>query len=187
VVKEAAPVDEQPSEKEDAGPRKLRGVAGVAVGMIHNTGAFFSPRASLELGLDYRLPRGWIGLRALAGVSGASQTIEGPTGLEDADSKVFLVPVGGGITYMLPLSHFTPYISVGLFAQLVFASSVADYVDEQQSHVALGVLGQVGAERRLGPGLVFLQTGFLWSRIDDPRLELLAGGVIVEAGYRFQL
>jgi hypothetical protein len=177
--------DDQPDRR--ATRRKLRGVVGLAVGMIHNTGAFFSPRASLELGLDYRLPRGWLGVRAIAGVSGAGQTIEGPAGMEDAESRVFLVPVGGGLTYALPLSHLTPYLSVSLLAQIVHASSVADYVDQQQSHVALAVMGLAGAERRLGPGLVFLQSGFLWSRIDTPQLELLAGGVIVEAGYRYQL
>lgn len=176
------------SAPDGATERSLRGVVGLGVGLVHNTGAFFSPRFSFEAGLDYRLPVGWLGVRLLAGVSWASQQISGVPGLTQAESDVLVVPLGGGVSYALPLKLLTPYATVGLFAQLVHSSSTAEGMAEQSSDdVVFGVQGTLGAQRRLGPGAIFLQAGFAWGRVETPGLELLAGGVVLEAGYRLLL
>jgi len=170
-------------------PRRLQGVAGVGVGMLHNTGALLAPRLTAELGLDFRLPKGWLGVRAIVGASWASQQIDGPEGLAGGDSSVLLLPVGAGLCYRLPFSLLTPYVLAGLGAQLVrtVASAAALEEDQQDSDWVLAALGLVGAERSLGPGLVFLQAGFQWGQVDSPTVKMLAGGVVLEAGYRFRL
>jgi hypothetical protein len=38
----------------------------------------------------------------------------------------------------------------------------------------------------VGPGLIFLESGYQWSRLENEDVELLAGGVLLEAGYRFR-
>jgi hypothetical protein len=180
-----------PTKEEDSisGGRRLRGIVAVGVGMIHNTGDFVSPRFSGELGLEYRLARfGWIGARLLIGVSWSSQQITAPGGLERAESSILLVPLGGGITYRYPLPLLTPYVTVDLLALLARSSATAEFMEDQtQTDVTVGILGMVGAERQLGPGRVFFQAGFQWGQVESAELKLLAGGVVVEAGYRFAL
>jgi hypothetical protein len=188
VAAKPGPGSSGSSAPDGASGGRLRGVIGVGVGLVHNTGAFFSPRFSFEAGLDYRLPVGWLGLRLLAGVSWASQQISGVPGLTEAESDVLVVPLGGGLSYALPLKLLTPYATVGLFAQLVHSSSTAEGMAEQSSDdVVFGVQGTLGAQRRLGPGAIFLQAGFAWGQVETPGLELLAGGVVLEAGYRLLL
>jgi hypothetical protein len=171
---------------EDRG-RRLLLVAGFAAGILHNTGELLAPRFAAELGLDLRLPAGWLGLRALLGVSWGSQTIRWTQG--DAEADVLLLPVGGALCYRLPLWVITPYVAAGVQAQLVRTTSSVSGSDVEQVDLesVLALLGQVGAEYQLGPGALFLQAGYLWSRVESTTLEMLAGGVVVEGGYRFRL
>jgi hypothetical protein len=172
------------------GRRRVALTAGLGVGMLHNTGELLAPRFAAELGLDFRLPAGWLGLRALVGVSWGAQQVRWPGG--EAEADVVLLPVGGALCYTLPRWVVTPYVAAGVLAQVVRTTSTVtgpdlERVDQVDHEVVLALLGQVGIEAALGPGSVFLQTGFLWSRVESPSLEMLAGGVIVEAGYRFRL
>lgn len=179
---------QEPSIEEPRREPRLRAVVGVTVGMLHNTGDLLSPRVGAEAGIELRLPRGWIGLRGMVGASWASQDVAGSTGLSDAESRVLLLPVGVALSYRLPWRVLTPYALVGLLGQLVRTSASAGFLDEDQldSEWVLAVLGMAGAERGLGPGLVFLQLGFQWARVESPAVELLAGGVVLEAGYRYR-
>jgi len=170
-------------------PRRVQGVAGLSVGLLHNTGALVSPRIAVEVGLDLRLPLGWIGLRGIVGASWASQSIAASGGLEGGESTVLLLPLGGGLCYRLPLPPLTPYVLVGAQAQMVRTVSTTPLSEGEQRSVEWGpaLLALAGAERELGPGLLFFQAGFLWGRVDSAAVEMLAGGVVLEAGYRFRL
>jgi hypothetical protein len=167
----------------------LRGDLGLAIGMVHNTGDLFTFRVVVELGLDYPLPYGRIGLRLFGGFSRAAQTIPGREGLADAESTVTLLPFGGGVTYRLtPVRYVPPTFFVGALAQIVRTSNTAPYAAERLRYdVAPGVLALAGVEPRVGPGRFFLQAGYLWSRVQSPDIEILAGGVVVEGGYRLEL
>ena len=167
---------------------KLRGQIGVLVGMQHNLGEILSPRFAVDLGLDYPLGPGRIGLRLFAGFSWASQRLPAVDGLGPGDSSVALIPIGGGLTYKLALGPVTPYLLVGCLAQIVRTSNNADYTQESLRHdVAVGALGLIGGDLQLGPGRVLLQAGYQWSRIDNEELKLQAGGLVVEGGYRLDL
>ncbi len=168
---------------------RLRLNLGVGIGLMHNLGKLFSPRLSTELCLDYPLPVGRIGLRLLASFAWASQRIASEqAGVPEAESRVLLVPFGGGVVYRVPSLWLSPFAFAGLLAQLVRTSIRADYLPERLRHDwALAFLGVAGLEPRLGPGRIFLQTGYQWSRLADPELVLLGGGIVVEGGYRFEL
>jgi len=167
---------------------QLRGQIGVLVGMQHNLGEILSPRFVVDLGLDYPLGPGRIGVRLFAGFSWAGQQLPAVDGLGPGDSTVALIPIGGGLTYRLPLRHVTPYVLAGCLAQIVRTSNNADYTQESLRHdVAVGALGLLGGDLQLGPGRVLLQAGYQWSRIDNLELQLQAGGLVVEGGYRLDL
>ncbi len=165
--------------------RRLEAVLGVGVGFLHNTGALVSPRFSLSAGLDVRLPVGWLGLRALAGVSWASHNETLPLG--DASSSVLLIPLGGELTYRIPTRVLTPYVAAGCVAQLVRTVNRLAADERVRHDVAVGALGVGGAERQVGPGWIYLEAGYQWSRVENVDVKLLAGGVVLEAGYRFRL
>jgi hypothetical protein len=168
-------------------PGRLRGDLGLLVGMVHNLGDMASPRLGVDLGLDYPLPVGRIGVRLFASFSWASQQIPGSSGLADGESSIALVPIGAGITYRLPLP-LRPYVMVGLMAQIVRFSNTAEFTQERLKHeVAPGFLGLIGAEYRLGPGRALLQVGYQWSRVENLDLTLQAGGLVLEGGYRLDL
>jgi hypothetical protein len=167
---------------------RLGGAIGVSVGMVHNFGELTAPRVGVELGMDYPLPRGRIGLRLFAAFAYSSQRVPGRNGLAEADASLVLLPFGGGVTYRLPAVFLSPYVFAGAAAQLVRSSSSAEYVTERLRHDwALGVIGLAGVEPRLGPGRVFLQTGYLFSRVENQDIEVLAGGLVLEGGYRLDL
>jgi hypothetical protein len=174
-----------------ATPREgLRADLGVSVGMMHNLGALLAPRVGAELGLDYPLPYGRLGLRLVVGFARGGQRIpSGRPGLAEAEATVTMIPFGGGLVYRLSALRLSPFLFAGLLAQLVRSSTAApDYLPERIRHDwALGVLGLAGIEPRLGPGRIVLQAGYQWCRIENPDLVLLGGGIVVEGGYRLAL
>jgi hypothetical protein len=155
--------------------------------MVHNFGDMASPRFGVDLGLDYPLSIGRIGIRLFASFSWASQRIPGSNGLGDGESTIALVPIGGGITYRFPLP-LRPYVMIGLMAQIVRFSNTAEFTQERLKHdLAPGFLGMIGADYRLGPGRLLLQLGYQWSRLESLDLTIQAGGLVLEGGYRLDL
>lgn len=160
---------------------------GLSAGMVHNLGELVSPRFGLELGVDYPLPAGRIGLRLFSSFAWAGQTIAADP-LPDARARVLLWPVGLGLTYRYDLRHLSPYALAGAMVQFVRSTTEAPYAGERvRDDVAFGVLGLLGAERELGPGRLFLQAGYQWSEVDNVDVNVLAGGVVLEGGYRLVL
>jgi len=167
----------------------LRADLGIAVGLMHNLGTLLAPRVSAELGLDFPLPFGRLGLRLVASFARGSQQIpSGRTDLPDAEATVILLPFGGGLSYRMTSLPLSPFVFAGLLAQLVRSSTSADYMPERLRHDwTIGVVGLAGIEPRLGPGRIVLQTGYQWSQVENPDLVLLGGGIVVEGGYRLEL
>jgi hypothetical protein len=168
---------------------RLQGDLGVALGMTHSLGDMVAPRLGVELGIEYRLPTGLLGLRLFTGYGWATQVVVAEGGLGVADSIVMLIPVGAGLSYRAPLRYLTPYVMWGCMAQIVRTSTSAPYLEPERSRtdVAFGVLGLLGASRALGPGRLFVQLGYQWSRVENEDVEVLAGGVVLEGGYRLEL
>lgn len=169
--------------------RLLRWNVAVAAGLMHNLGAVFSPRVTLEVGGDYPLWIGRIGARLSVGLAWGSQQVK-PQGdaLEPAESKVWLVPLAAGLTYRIPFSWVSPYLSAAVVAQLVHTSNEASYAGTRQRlDLVPGGLFLLGADVGLGPGGLFLQAGFQYSHVANDDVELLAGGAVAEAGYRLEL
>jgi len=168
--------------------RRLSWNLSLATGVMHNTMALVSARFTLEGGGDYPLGPGRIGLRLVAGVAWASQDVPVAPGLSDVSSTVVMVPLGAVATYRLPLGRWGPYAAVGPLVQLVRSSSAGEHSGTRRSlDAAAGFLGLLGARMQLGPGGVFLQSGYQYSAIDGRDTELLAGGIVVELGYRLEL
>jgi hypothetical protein len=166
------------------GERRWAGVVGVGVGFAHNIGALVTPRFTVSLGLELRLAVGWLGLRGLAGVSWGGHSE--PSGVGEASSKVVLVPIGAALTYRVPFRVLTPYLAAGCLAQLVRTQNQLEGEERLRHDLALTVLALLGAERELGAGLIFLESGYQWSRLENEDVQLLAGGLVLEAGYRFR-
>ena len=169
--------------------RRLQGDIGVVVGMTHNLGDLVAPYFGVEVGVEYRLALGLVGLRLLAGYGWATQRVDAPLPLGEARSTVMMVPVGGALSYRAPLRLLTPYVLWGCVAQIVRTTNNAPFLEPERSRtdVAFGVLGMAGASRPLGPGRLFLQLGYRWSELGNEDVEALAGGVVLEGGYRLEI
>jgi hypothetical protein len=172
-----------------SGRGRLSGAIGLALGMTHNLGELVAPRFGLELGLEYRLSLGFVGARLLAGYGWATQRVSAPGALPDAESTVMLVPLGGALSYRAPLPYLTPYVMWGCLAQVVRTSNRAPYLtpERKRTDVVFAVLAVAGASRRLGPGRLFLQLGYQWSKVENEDVDALAGGMILEGGWRLEL
>jgi hypothetical protein len=168
---------------------RLQGDIGVVVGMTHNLGDLVAPYFGVEVGVEYRLPLGLVGVRLLAGYGWATQRVDAPLPLGEAQSTVMMVPVGGALSYRAPLRPLTPYVLWGCVAQIVRTTNHAPFLEPERSRtdVAFGVLGMAGASRPLGPGRLFLQLGYRWSELGNEDVEALAGGVVLEGGYRLEI
>jgi len=169
----------------------------LAAGLLHNTGALVSPRLSAEAGAELPALGGRIGARLLIGVAWDSQVIRHPVipsapataGPVETSSSVLLIPLGLAVTYRVPLrSGLTPHVTAGPLLQIVRTRNTGASTGEvTRTDVAFGVVGLLGLGYRLGPGGLFAQAGYQWSPLDNDDLELQAGGLIVEAGYRLEL
>jgi len=170
-------------------PRRLRYNVAVTTGMVHNLGDMLSPRFGAEVGADFVLSRLRLGARLFGAICWASQHVPEP-GQGNADSSVVLAPLGLGVTLRWPQPSWrlSPYALAGFVAQVVRSRSEGEQSGERsRTDLIVGGVWLVGVGLEIGPGEVFLQTGYLHSRIDNPQVEMLAGGLVHEVGYRLTL
>lgn len=185
----AEPVVETPPAPAAAPPpkRDLRWLVGVATGLSHNLGDLLSARLGLEGGADYPLWRGRIAGILQLRLGWASQDVPVP-GHRPASSSVVLAPISIGAAYRLDLRPVIPYVAAGLVLQIIRTHVEGEQTGERlRTDLAVGGLWQAGAELPLGPGGVFFQAGYQHSRLENEDIEGLAGGVLLEAGYRLAL
>jgi hypothetical protein len=168
--------------------RRWRGIVGAGVGLTSNLGDLLAPRITAEAGIDYELSWGIIGPRLLFGVSWAQQDLGDPAPLSQAEGAVLLVPIAAGITYRYPARIVEPYATAAFVAQLVRTRTSGDGISERVRHdLAPGFSIAAGVSRPLGPGHLFLQAGYLFSRVEEQEIKLLAGGLVLDVGYRISL
>jgi len=161
---------------------------GLAVGLLYNLGEVISPHFGADAGVLFNLPRGRIGLVVSAGYSWAGLSVDGSAGTGDAESSVTLLPIGLGLTYQLPVGRLAPFATAGYLLQVTTTTTRASFLRERQRvDLASGAFGLAGAGYRIGPGSVVLQAGYLWSRVDNVDVRLLAGGLVVGVGYRIRI
>lgn len=180
---------ERPSAPKIA-PRRFFFDLSLAGGLLHNTGRLVSPLVSFSAGASYRFGRlGSLGLRFGAGFARATQTVPAPVGLADAEAGVSLIPLSLGPFYRGPVSWpVVPYALVAFALQLARSNSEAAWAEnEAQLHVAPGFLAQLGAELPLGAVAIFTQGGFLYAKVDEADVKLLAGGIVAQLGVRLRL
>ncbi len=168
-------------------PRRLVVQAAVAAGLLHNLGALASPSLGLEVGLEHPLPGGRLAGFLLARWSWASQDVP-VTGFQPSRATVLLAPLGAGARWSFGSWRVSPYLTVAVLAQLVRSHVVGPQTgDVLRWDVKPGVLGGAGAGVRLWRGSLFLQGAYQWSQLENEDLALLAGGLLLEAGYRLSL
>jgi hypothetical protein len=168
--------------------RRLGWNVSLATGVMHNTMDLVSARFTLEGGADYPLGPGRIGGRLVVGVAWDSQEVPVAPGLSPVSSSVVMIPLGAVVTYRLAYGPWAPYLVCGPLLMLVQVSSEGEHTGTRQSLIAApGFLGLLGTRYRLGPGGIFAQAGYQHSSVDNRDTELLAGGIVVELGYRLEL
>lgn len=161
---------------------------GLAIGLLYNLGEVLGPHFGADAGVLYNLPRGRIGLVVSAGYSWTGLTVDGSAGAGDAESSVTLLPIGLGLTYQLPFGRLAPFATAGYLLQVTTTTTRASFLQERQRvDLASGGFGLVGAGYRIGPGSAVLQAGYLWSRVENVDVRLLAGGLVVGVGYRIRI
>jgi hypothetical protein len=164
----------------------LRWTVGLTGGVMHNTGELMSPRFSLEGGADHTVGFGRLGVSLHLGLGWGGKEIAldgGPTA-----ATVALVPIGVLAGYRVPLGRLAPFVAVGPLAQVVsYQSDGPDTGSVKRSSVAVGVLALVGTRLAVGPGALLIRGGYQHSRFDERDVTMLAGGVLIEAGYGVEL
>jgi hypothetical protein len=160
----------------------------LAAGLLYNAGDLVSPRLTLEAGADYPLGPGRIGARLAVGVAWANQEVPVDESLTPASASLVMVPLAALATYRATISSFSPYLAAGPVVQIVRSSSEGEHTgDRRSTDFAVGALAVLGSHLHLGPGGVFLQVGYQYARVDSRDVELLAGGLVAEVGYRLEL
>jgi hypothetical protein len=164
--------------------RRLLGRVAVSAGLAHNGGALTSPRLGLELGADYPLGPGRVGL-----LLGASFSWSGHSpAVASAQTSLLVVPLGIGLGYRLELGRLTPYAVASFVAGLARSSGEGAASGRYtRTDFVPGVRFVLGGELRLGRGGLLLQAGYEHGRLDAPEIEGRVGGLLVEAGYRLRL
>jgi hypothetical protein len=184
VVKPAT----SPTSRPVSESRPWRFGVSLATGLMHNIGDLVCPRFTLEAGVSYALPIGVVGARLTVGVGWSGQDVPVGDGLSSTSTSLVLVPVGLLLSYRLPLGRLSPYAAAGPVALLVRTASEGEHTGARgSSHATAGALVLLGARLGLGPGGMFVQAGYQHGRFDERDAELLAGGLVVEAGYRLVL
>jgi hypothetical protein len=168
--------------------RRLLGRVALAAGMVYNFGELTSPRFSLEAGGDYPLGPGRIGLKVAAGLAWSRHEVPVPRAGEPARLGLLLVPLEVGLGYRLPLGRLAPYLGAGFVAQLVRTSGEGEASGRfVRTDVVPGIRATLGCELALGRGGPFAQLGYEWGKLAVPEVEGLAGGLLVELGYRLRI
>lgn len=164
--------------------RRLLGRVALSAGVAHNGGALTSPRLGLELGADYPVGPGRVGLQLGASFSWSSHS----PAIASGQTSLLVVPLALGLGYRLELGRLTPYVAASFVAGLArSAGEGAASGSYSRTDFVPGVRAVLGGELRLGRGGAFLQAGYEHGRLDVPEIEGRVGGLLVEAGYRLWL
>ena len=189
----------------EAQKRKVAGEvgAGVGLGWAH-AGLGLTPEVALEGGVRLRLPRGALGIHVRGGYQRFSADGTGSlpctddggpcVASDDGNYSWSLIEHSGRVS--LPLSYrlfsedrpATPYFLAA--PGVYFADSrITSYEnDNRQFSAAFGIYAALGAQIRLGPGGLFVEAGYQWSKLAHRITgDSSLGALRFVVGYRVQL
>lgn len=177
---------------------------GVGLGIAH-AGLGVGPELMLEAGARFKLSYGSLAVHLRGGYqryTGAGdgempceEDTEGPCVASDEGAYSWsLVEHAGRLS--LPLTYrilpeerrITPYVTVapGLYMLRSIASSYG--LENKQFSAKFGIAAALGGQVRLGPGGLFLEAGYQWSKLDHRITgDSSVGAVRIVIGYRVQL
>jgi hypothetical protein len=142
-----------------------------------------SPHAGLDVWSPFQLGDLWLGAGLTASVARARQTIADPaTGLRST-SEVTYAPVTLRLGWEVLATRRLSLV-LGGGGTLAWASSRSSLVSTAATATGFGGLGFVSAGWALGPGQVLVEASYGVARVSSPQLELNAGGLAVDLGYR---
>jgi hypothetical protein len=154
-------------------------------GLVHNFGEVFSPTVMAEVSTR----PSWLpaAMRLSLGVgwyaSSTEFTDEG-TGIM-LDSKVHVLPVELKASWLVPGAGFNFYGGPQVGVAVVFANVEGEAQPKLTSGgVQVGGGVHVGAEKDLGPGAAFVETGYGFHSKLDGIVEIRPGGLVANVGYR---
>jgi hypothetical protein len=162
-------------------PRRL--LVGPRLGWSTALDDLSSPRVGLDVWSPFQLGSVWLGAGVSATVARARQTVTDPgTGLEST-SELTYAPVTLRLGWEVLATRRLSLV-VGAGGTLAWASSQSSLVSTASTATGFGGLGFVSAGWALGPGQLFGELSYGAARVSSPELELNAGGLTVDLGYR---
>ena len=172
-------------------PSRLAFDASLSAGLMHNFAALTMPRIAAALGLHYRYGHQRFGVELGIGIawsSGAETLALAAAGTDPIQAQVSygltLAPLHALLSYGYRLGRFALYGAAGPVLQLVHSTSDSALSgSEASTDLALGALGRLRGELRLGPGGLLLGLGYQACRL-DAAVQGQLGGLFVETGYR---
>ncbi len=154
---------------------------GVHLGGVFNGGGVTSPSGTASVLLRPRWLEQRLALEVRGGAYRAAALV--PVGPEVVSATAWLLPVSALVEWNQPLGDYRLRGGVGPGLQVAMVEVGTD----RETRVAPGLEAVVALGRPLGPGLVELEAGFLWARLDTPLARLNAGGFGVRLGYVWDL
>ncbi len=162
-------------------PRRL--LVGPRLGWSTALDELSSPHAGLDLWSPFPLGGAWLGAGVSATAARASQTVTDPaTGLRST-SNVTFAPITLRLGWEVYAARRLSLV-LGAGGTLAWASSRSSLVTSAATATGLGGLGFLSAGWALGPGQLFAEASYGVARVSSPELELDAGGLSVDLGYR---
>ncbi len=161
-------------------------LVGARVGLTHSLGDLVTPRVGVDAWVPFRVGGSFLGLGLSATVGTASQSVAGAGGQFPSESRATFVPVAVRLGYE---GYASRRLSVhfGLGGLATWAQVRNSSNRTQLNALAGGGLGFVSGAVTAGPGQFFGELSYAYAPVDNPDFRLNAGGVAVEAGYRFGL
>ena len=161
--------------------RGTKGWLGASIGVVANGGAVLSPWGVVTGGVRLPVLDGRLGVAVRVGLysAAASAALEGVT----YRGSAWLVPASVLVCWHEAWGEwrFRGLLGPALQLALVAVNEARD------ARVLFGVELGASVSRRLGPGQVELELGFLYARLDAPLARLNAGGLGLRVGYVLEL
>ncbi len=163
-------------------PRRL--LVGPRLGWSTALDDLSSPHAGLDVWSPFQLGSAWLGAGISATFAQARQTITDPaTGLQST-SELTYAPVTLRLGWEAYASRRLSLV-LGAGGTLAWASSRTSLVTNPSTATGVGGLGFVSAGWAIGPGQAFGEISYGVARVSNPSVELNAGGLAIDLGYRF--
>ncbi|HEX9051567.1 MAG TPA: hypothetical protein VF841_13630 [Anaeromyxobacter sp.] len=162
-------------------PRRL--LVGPRLGWTTAFDDLRAPHAGLDLWSPFELGGAWLGAGVSATFARARQTVSDPaTGLRST-SEVTYAPVTLRLGWEVYAARRLSLV-LGGGGTLAWASSQSSLVTTAATAIGYGGLGFLAAGWAIGPGQLFAEASYGVALVSSPALELNAGGLAVDLGYR---